>query len=248
MNYIIIFTALLPVVILLFYIYHKDKKSPEPSWQLITAFLFGAISAPLSFCLSIPFGIMGLYPVESTTIWGSVSSAFFAAAIPEEVAKFFVLWLLLRKNRYFDERMDGIVYAVCVSLGFAALENILYLFSNEESYLSVGIARAIFAIPGHFCFGIMMGYYYSLAKFYSMNRKRNTILMLVVPILIHGLYDSILFIMNVTPTLTTILFVVFLLFCHKMWRYGSQSIKELLDRDKFHEEFKNFNEKISRDC
>ena len=248
MNYIIILTALLPVAILLFYIYHKDKKSPEPSGQLIKAFLFGAFSAPLSFCLSIPFGIMGLYPVESTTIWGSVSTAFFAAAIPEEVAKFFVLWLLLRKNRYFDERMDGIVYAVCVSLGFAALENIIYLFSNAESYLSIGIGRAIFAIPGHFCFGIMMGYYYSLAKFYSMNRKRNTILMLVVPILIHGLYDSILFIMNVAPTLSTILFVVFLLSCHKMWQYGSKSIKKHLERDKFHKEFKEFNEKISGAC
>ena len=228
---IILLTALLPIAILVYYIYHKDKKSPEPTGQLVKAFLFGILSVPVSFCLSIPFGIIGLYPIEATSILGSISTAFFGAAIPEEIAKLFMLWLLLRKNRYFDEKMDGIVYAVCVSLGFAALENIMYLFSNAESYLSVGIARAIFAVPGHFCFGIMMGYYYSLAKFYPKSPKKNKILIIIAPILVHGLYDSILFIMNVTPAISGVLFIMFLIFCHKMWKYGSKSIQEHLKRD-----------------
>ena len=228
---IILLTALLPIAILVYYIYHKDKKSPEPTGQLVKAFLFGILSVPVSFCLSIPFGIIGLYPIEATSILGSISTAFFGAAIPEEIAKLFMLWLLLRKNRYFDEKMDGIVYAVCVSLGFAALENIMYLFSNAESYLSVGIARAIFAVPGHFCFGIMMGYYYSLAKFYPQAPKKNKALILVAPIIVHGLYDSILFIINVTPAISGVLLIVFLIFCHKMWKYGSKSIKEHIERD-----------------
>lgn len=230
-NYTILLTALLPIAILVYYIYHKDKKSPEPTGQLVKAFLFGILSVPVSFCLSIPFGIIGLYPIEATSLLGSISTAFFGAAIPEEIAKFFMLWLLLRKNRYFDEKMDGIVYAVCVSLGFAALENIMYLFSNAESYLSVGIARAIFAVPGHFCFGILMGYYYSLAKFYPKTPKKNKVLILIAPILVHGLYDSILFIINVTPTISGILLIVFLVFCHKMWKYGSKSIADHLCRD-----------------
>ncbi len=230
-NYIILLTALLPVIILVYYIYHKDKKSPEPTGQLVKAFLFGILSVPVSFCLSIPFGIIGLYPIEATNILGSISTAFFGAAIPEEIAKFFMLWLLLRKNPYFDEKMDGIVYAVCVSLGFAALENIMYLFTNAESYVSVGIARAIFAVPGHFCFGILMGYYYSLAKFYPKAPKKNKVLFLIAPILVHGLYDSILFIINVTPAISSILLIVFLVFCHKMWKYGSKSIQEHLQRD-----------------
>ena len=224
-------TALLPIAILVYYIYHKDKKSPEPTGQLVKAFLFGILSVPVSFCLSIPFGIIGLYPIEVTSILGCISTAFFGAAIPEEIAKFFMLWLLLRKNRYFDEKMDGIVYAVCVSLGFAALENIMYLFTNAESYVSVGIARAIFAVPGHFCFGILMGYYYSLAKFYPKAPKKNKALILVAPIIVHGLYDSILFIINVTPAISGILLIVFLVFCHKMWKYGSKSIQEHLQRD-----------------
>ena len=230
-NYIILLIALLPVVILVYYIYHKDKKSPEPTGQLVKAFLWGILSVPLSLCISIPLGLIGVYPTEATSILGSVSAAFFGAAIPEEIAKFIMLWLLLRMNPYFDEKMDGIVYAVCVSLGFAALENIMYLFSNEKAYLSVGIARAIFAVPGHFCFGILMGYYYSLAKFYPKTPTKNKALILVAPIIVHGLYDSILFIINVTPAISSVLFIVFLVFCHKMWKYGSKSIQEHLKRD-----------------
>lgn len=228
---IILLTALLPIAVLVFYIYHKDKRSPEPTGQLVKAFLLGILSVPLSLCISTPLGLMGVFPEEATSILGSIRSAFFGAAIPEEIAKFFILWLVLRKNPYFDEKMDGIVYAVCVSLGFAALENIMYLFSNAEAYLSVGITRAMFAVPGHFCFGILMGYYYSLAKFYPKAPKKNKVLILVAPILVHGLYDSILFTADVTPAISGVLIILFLLFCHKMWRYGSKRIKEHLERD-----------------
>ena len=132
-NYIILLTALLPVFILVYYIYHKDKKSPEPTGQLVKAFLWGILSVPLSLCISIPLGLIGVYPAEATSILGSVSSAFFGAAIPEEIAKFIMLWLLLRMNPYFDEKMDGIIYAVCLSLGFAALENIFHTIHNQRN-------------------------------------------------------------------------------------------------------------------
>lgn len=234
MSILILLTALLPVAILVFYIYRKDKNLPEPTGQLVKAFFYGVISAPSSFFISIPLGMIGLYLVEDTTVLGSVSSAFFGAAIPEESAKLFVLWLVLRKNPFFDEKMDGIVYAVCVSLGFAAFENILYLFSDTESFLSIGIVRAIFAVPGHFCFGILMGYYYSIAKFYPKSSIKNKILVLLAPIIAHGLYDSILFVMNVTPIISGLLLIVFLVFCHKMWKYSSQRIEKHIRRDQIH--------------
>lgn len=226
-----ILVALLPVALLLFYIYRKDKLSPEPTGQLLKAFLFGVASAPLSFCISIPLGFLGFYSEMRYTIFDSIGYAFWAAAVPEEVAKFVMLWLLLRRNRYFDEKMDGIVYAVCVSLGFAALENVMYLFSNYDSYLQVGISRALFAVPGHFCFGILMGYYYSLAKFYPKASGRNKVLVLLAPIIAHGVYDSILFMIDVVPALSWILMIAFLVLCHKMWKYGSARIKEHFDRD-----------------
>lgn len=228
---IILLTALLPVAILIFYICRKDKENPEPTGQLVKAFFYGILSIPLSFCMSIPLGLIGVYPAEATSIWGSVSSAFFGAAIPEEMAKFFVLWLLLRKNRHFDEKIDGIVYAVCVSLGFAALENVIYLFSDTESFLSTGISRAIFAVPGHFGFGILMGYYYSLAKFYPDTKAKNLVLTIAAPIIAHGLYDSIIFSISCTPAISGILTILFLVFCHRMWKIGTRKIKEYLNQE-----------------
>ena len=88
---IILLTALLPVVILVYYIYHKDQKSLEPTGQLLKAFFYGILSVLLSFCMSLPLGVIGVYPAEATSVLGSISSAFFGAAIPEEIAKFFML-------------------------------------------------------------------------------------------------------------------------------------------------------------
>ena len=230
-EYPILITALLPIAILAFYIYHKDKASPEPIGQLIKAFLFGVLSVPLSFCISIPLELLGACPAEVTSIQDAANMAFFGAAIPEEIAKFAMLWLVLRNNKYFDENVDGIVYAVCVSLGFAAFENILYLFSNADAYISIGIGRALFAVPGHFCFGILMGYYYSLVKFHPETEKNRKPFVLLAPIIVHGIYDAILFVTDVAPSLSLILTIVFLVFCHKMWKYGNKCIKEHLERD-----------------
>ena len=127
--------------------------------------------------------------------------------------------------------MDGIVYAVCVSLGFAALENILYLFDNANDFVTVGIVRAIFAVPGHFCDGILMGFYYSLVKFTTHNRTRNIILTLLAPILLHGAYDSILFIGGATPAISGVISIVFLYFCFKMWKYAGRKVKEHIAND-----------------
>ena len=102
--------------------------------------------------------------------------------------------ILVWKNQNFDYRYDGIVYAVSASLGFAALENILYVISYGTS---VSIGRAIFAIPGHTTFAVFMGFFLSRAKtawLDNKNFKKNLckILSLVVPMLIHGLYDFLL--------------------------------------------------------
>lgn len=229
--FLILFVALAPIIILLYYICFKDRKSPEPIWQIVKAFLAGLFSAPLSFTMSIPLALIGVYPAEATNILEGISTAFFGAAIPEEIAKFFMLWLILRRNKYFDERVDGIVYAVCVSLGFAALENIIYLFSEPDLFLTTGITRAIFSVPGHFCFGILMGYYYSLAKFYHKGRRKNMILILGAPILVHGLYNSILFLINLTPTISGLLSIIFIVFNFRVWKYCGKNIEEHLKRD-----------------
>ncbi len=227
----ILFAALLPIAILGFFILRKDSKNPEPAGQLVKAFLFGALSVLVSFCISTPLQMLGLFVTEPSNLWEAFMLSFFGAAIPEEIAKLLMLLLFLKKCRDFNEKMDGIVYAVCVSLGFAALENIMYLFSYSEAWLSVGISRAIFAVPGHFCFGVLMGYYFSLAKFYPLSPRKNTTLILAAPIIAHGIYDTIAFSSDIMPAISGLITILLIFFCFKMWKYASKSIADHLRRD-----------------
>jgi RsiW-degrading membrane proteinase PrsW (M82 family) len=226
MSYLPFLSALIPAIALLGYIYWRDRKSPEPLKQLLKATAWGVLAIPLTLVIVYPLRWIGIIPDEFTTISGAIYDAFMSAAIPEELSKLLLLWLFLRKNPYFDERMDGIVYAVCVSLGFAGLENILYVVMNE-AWASVALSRAIFAVPGHFCFGVVMGYFYSLAKFEPQHRTRYSALALIAPIVAHGIYDSLLFIMQVyIPSwLESILLLAFLVFCFYLWKWASRSIK-----------------------
>lgn len=189
----ILLIALLPIAILLIYIYRADKRSPEPASQLLKAFFFGTLCVPITLVMTIPMEAIGLFTYDPTTISGAISTSFFGAAIPEEGAKLLMLWLLLRKNRHFDERLDGIVYAVFVSLGFAAIENIMYLFENYDSFIIVGITRGVLSIPLHFACGVLMGYFYSMTSFGKKFRVANTLMIYIAPVVIHGIYDSILF-------------------------------------------------------
>ncbi|MCM1199081.1 MAG: PrsW family glutamic-type intramembrane protease, partial [Clostridium sp.] len=202
--------ALLPACILLFYIYWKDCLQREPLKELLKAFFAGAFSVVLSLMISLPLTSSFGISEEVYTLDDALFTAFFSAAIPEEIAKFLMFWLVVRKNRYFDEHADGIVYAACVSLGFAAVENLMYLFSSYDAWVSVGISRALFSIPGHFAFGVLMGYYYSLVKFSRKPLLKNKILVLAAPVLAHGIYDFILFVTHIVPLLSGILMIVFL--------------------------------------
>lgn len=226
MSYLPFLSAIIPAIALLGYIYWRDRKSPEPLKQLLKATAWGVLAIPLTLVIVYPLQWIGIIPDEFTTISGAIYDAFMSAAIPEELSKLLLLWLFLRENPYFDERMDGIVYAVCVSLGFAGLENILYVVMNQE-WASVALSRAIFAVPGHFCFGVVMGYFYSLAKFEPQHRTRYSALALIAPIVAHGIYDSLLFIMQVyIPSwLESILLLAFLVFCFYLWKWASRSIK-----------------------
>lgn len=170
MIFFVIIAALTPVGIALWYIFQKDQAQPEPAKWLAKAFLYGIISGFLSFAFSIPlselFGLSTNIEIYSSII-EAFADAFLLASIPEEIAKFIMLMLLVKKNPFFDEKFDGIVYAVCVSMGFAGLENIMYLLNgiDDGTWFSIGISRALFSIPGHFFFAVLMGYYLSIFHF-----------------------------------------------------------------------------------
>ena len=232
-EFLILVAALLPVLIALYFINRKDKNNPEPTGQLVKALFFGVLSAPLSMLLSIPFKEMELYNEESTTVTGQLACAFFGAAIPEECFKFLMLWLVVRNNKYFDEHFDGIVYAVCIGMGFAGIENVLYLFDNYDNWVGVGIGRALLAIPGHFFFAIIMGYFYSLSHFTSSLVKRPMYLSfaILMPILAHGLYDGFLMVQSVLPDIACMLSLAVIFLLIRLRKISNKHIANLLRKD-----------------
>ena len=138
----VIALAVLPAIILIYYTYQQDKLQREPVKNIVKAFFYGWGSVFASFLVSVPLMNMGAFPQEIHSFTDALRTAFFGAAIPEESAKLLLLWLFLRKCRDFDERMDGIVYAVCVGMGFAAFENIEYLFASGSQWITTGIGRS----------------------------------------------------------------------------------------------------------
>ena len=230
--FLVILAALAPVAWLLWTIYRKDSAQPEPTKWLVKAFVYGIGSVFLSLAISMPTSMVLGMNIDNQ-VYGSfaeaVGDAFFLAAIPEEVAKLFMLWLLLRKNPFFDEHFDGIVYAVCVGLGFAAFENICYLLGgiDDGSWIGIGVARALFSVPAHYFFAILMGYYYSLYHFGIDRSVKAKVMVLVAPILAHGIFDALLFCLRVDESLCGILMLLFIIFFTKLKKRAKLRIEDL---------------------
>ncbi len=231
MNTLLILTAaLLPAIALWPFIWIKDPQK-EPTGQLLKAVLWG-----IGICVPVAFLEMGidstLFPqgAESLGLFGTTLRAFVVAAIPEESFKLLALWFVLRKNPYFDEHFDGIVYAVCVGLGFAGIENVFYLFGEAENWVSVAIARALLAVPGHYAFAILMGYYYSIHHFVDRSAKTAACILLV-PVLAHGIYDALALSGLVNPYIGGLAFLVLIYFCVKMHKKARTKALALIERD-----------------
>lgn len=222
--------ALLPPILLLLFVWHKDA-TKEPFRQLFKAVIFGAlICIPAVFWESF-MGTLLFNGEEPTTIFGTTLNAFLCAAVPEETLKLIALWLVLRRNPYFDEHFDGIVYAVCVSLGFAAVENVGYVLNHEEAWVSVAVTRALMAVPGHYAFAVFMGYYYSMYHFVRHDTT-TAISILLVPVLAHGIYDSLAMSSMVNPLIGGLGFVFLIFFCIKMQRVAYDRLTQMVGLDR----------------
>lgn len=192
--YFILIPALLPVFLILRYVYLLDKNEREPLGFVLKVVVWGAIfSIPCAGVERFMISLIGSFYDPATINFAWMENTV-GVALVEELSKWLVLMLIVWKNQNFDYRYDGIVYAVSASLGFAALENILYVLSYGTG---VSIGRAIFAIPGHATFGVFMGYFLSRAKTFWIDDKRIRmtickLLALALPMLIHGCYDFLL--------------------------------------------------------
>lgn len=229
MLHIMLLAALLPPALLWLYIWKKDPQK-EPTRWLVKATLWGvAICVPVAIVeLAIQGILFGGGDIEFTNLFQSTANAFLVAAIPEEGAKLLALWLVLRKNPFFDEHFDGIVYAVCVGLGFAAIENVGYVFS-EEDWVGVAVTRSLLAVPGHYAFAVLMGYYYAMYHFVERSTK-NAVLMFFVPMMAHGIYDTFAMSAAVDPYVGVICFLALIVFCVKMHRVAYKKIVAQINR------------------
>jgi RsiW-degrading membrane proteinase PrsW (M82 family) len=210
-----------PVIIILFYVYFRDKYEKEPVKLLVKALVAGMLTViPILFVETF---LTGFYTMEDG-LFGAFWHAFVVAGFTEELFKFIALYIIIWRNPNFNEKFDGIVYAVFVSLGFALVENIMYVTGYG---FEVGLNRAWTAVPAHAIFGITMGYYFGIAHMYKELKNSYLWKAFLVPFLLHGIYDFIL--MAGIPQLL-VLFIPFLIY---LYIIGFKRMKTISDSSVF---------------
>lgn len=230
MNTIIFILAILPVIVLASYIYKKDKYEKEPLSMLILAFFLGMLAIPMDL---VVVGIINAMIPGGTVFY----QAFFEAGIPEEFCKWALFMLVIWRNKNFDEFFDGIVYACFIGLGFACIENMMYVFDSESysTALHTGVVRALLSVPGHFLFAVIMGYFLGMAKFRPQQRGKYLILSYVCPVIAHGIFDYLLMLSsalseNNMELIGAGMFMIFLYLDVKMWKIGVRQIATMQEQ------------------
>ena len=227
---ILLFLAILPVLLILLFVYTKDKNK-EPKFLLLKLFISGFISCGLVLFFSAYLERISdvFSPLVTKNFFGQIVYAFVGVALVEEISKWIMVYLIGYNNKEFDETYDGLVYAVFVSLGFAFVENLVYVFISSSIYTAV--IRALCAVPSHACDAIFMGYHISIAKKYSIKRNKkkeriHLILSLLVPTVIHGVYDYCLL------SGYKILIIVFIAFIIVMYFISVSTLNDLSESNK----------------
>lgn len=207
--FIHIAAAVLPAIALLIYVYKQDKVESEPMPLIGSLILRGVAAALVAMVLEmIGEPLLGSLVKPNTNLY-YILLAFFVVAVAEEGSKFFFLYRRTWNDYNFNYRFDGIVYAVSVSLGFAAFENLEYVFGYG---LAVAPSRALLAIPGHLSFAVLMGLFYGRARRYKNIGKdfacrTCNVLAFLSAVFFHGFYDSCAMI---SSSQSTIVFVIFI--------------------------------------
>lgn len=199
--------ACAPAVALLLYFYFKDDFELEPVYMVIRSYVFGGL---------LVFPIMFIqYVIGEETAFTSIYFAVvIQTAFVEEFLKWFAVLITVYFHMQFNQRYDGIVYACAVGLGFASVENIFYLV---EYGLDTAFLRAVFPVTSHALFGVVMGYYFGLAKF-SKRGEKFLAAALFIPFVLHSSYNLILTVYSGFSYLI-IFFMIF------MWIYAMRKVK-----------------------
>ena len=182
---LLLVTILPSILIVLFFV--KSDKFKEPTKEIIKVFLLGIL-------ITIPAYFINTYLSEiwySTNASEGLISSFLTAAPVEESLKLSVLYFFVYKMKDFNEPIDGIVYGITASLGFATLENLYYVYLLADYFevtsMQLAIVRAFSAVPAHASFGIVMGYFFM--KYAYVNKKENLVLAFLIPAFLHSVYN-----------------------------------------------------------
>lgn len=189
MEYIAI--ALAPGIAICLFIFYKDIYNREPRLNLIVSFFLGCLSILPAVWFEQAFS----YTVDGS-IMGVAIFSYAVVGFSEEFSKFLGLRLYSYNKKSFDEPLDGIVYSVMVSMGFATLENVMYVlnYAQQGRGMEVGIQRMFLSVPAHASFGVVMGYFVGKAKFSPSNSFMLMLTGILIAIFFHGTYDFFLFI------------------------------------------------------
>ena len=199
--------AIAPGIAICFYIYFKDKYEKEPIRLLVISFILGVLSVVPTLLLSeLGTYFFGFEPTSSNLLF-SLISCVIGIGLVEEFSKFIFVRYYAYKKDDFNEPFDGIVYCVMVSMGFATIENILYVAASGAS---TGWLRMFTAVPMHAVFAIVMGYYLGVQK--SFGVKTAALQGLLLASLLHGVYDFVLMYPGIHPGLQLLGFLACLFF------------------------------------
>ncbi|MEO1513961.1 MAG: PrsW family glutamic-type intramembrane protease [Bacteroidota bacterium] len=215
MQILLLLVAIFPGLLISYAAYRYDSKNVEPRPLLIGCFILGMLITLPAMKLQSMEAILGWE--DMTQLVPLLLSSFVLVAFTEELVKFLCLLLIPYRQKYFDEPLDGIIYALMIGMGFATLENILY--ANQYG-LETTLIRAFTAVPAHGVFAVITGYYTGLAKFDPKRKYQLLAIGFGLAVLIHGLYDFFILqeYYDWLMTLSTLTLAVSIYFSFKMIR------------------------------
>ena len=216
--------AITPAISIAFAVYLSDRYDREPISLLLKTFILGALFVIPAVAVEKLLISVNIFP----GLLGVAFVAFIVAGCTEEFFKRAVVLRYIYNNKHFDEKLDGIVYAVFSALGFATVENVMYVVFRFSNNPYVGLYRGVLSVPAHAIFAVTMGYYLSLAKFSSDDQEEKLYLRksLWAPVVLHGIFNFIL--MAKIPALASLLipYVIYL------WWTNQKKLNHYIDESK----------------
>lgn len=202
-SFILTIITIIPITFFLKFTFDKDKIEKEPLSLLIKLFIAGILSTIIVLVVSRTSRSI-------ININNDIYNSFIEVAFIEELCKWICIYIITWNNKEFDYKFDAIVYSIFVSLGFAFVENVGYSFSYG---ITASLLRAVISVPGHAFFAIYMGYYLGIAKMYysKKSKKRgriNKIYSILIPTVLHGIYNYCLISGNGGLYILFILFII----------------------------------------